>query len=133
MVHSTASGGTSLAPTPTFPHHLLNETSREDVEMAEQLRQLNQSHESSAVSITSNAQYQDAATPTSTEAPEIYHSLEDSLPLRKSEQPAPAPNAEMPASLQPPSTTGGNALMSGQTCQYVDVISPSRSKMSAFG
>lgn len=120
MVHSTESGGTSLAPMPTFPHHLLNESSREDVEMAEKLRQLNQSHDSDAARITSPSRYEDPATPPAAEAPEIYHSLEDSLPLRKSEQLELASAAETPASLQPPNTTGSNASMTGQTCQYVN-------------
>ncbi|KAF2677154.1 hypothetical protein K458DRAFT_350683 [Lentithecium fluviatile CBS 122367] len=116
MPHSSGSGGTSLAPTPTHPHHLSREPSREDVEMAEQLSQLNQSHDSQATRITSPSRHQNPATPPAAESSEIYHSLEDAVPLRKSEQPETAPNPATPASLPPPSIAGGNAPMTGQTC-----------------
>ncbi|KAK7187523.1 GATA zinc finger [Paraphaeosphaeria sporulosa] len=95
MANGSGSGGTSLAPTPTHPHHLSREPSREDVEMAEQLSQLNQ--------------VQDNRT-------SIYHSLEDARPMRESEQPEQPSLPTTPASLPQPSLGSGNALISGQVC-----------------
>jgi len=99
--------------------------------MAEQLSQLNQSHDSQASRITLPPRHQDPATPPTAEAPEIYHSLEDSLPLRESEQPEAPSDAATPASLPPPSIVGGNAPMTGQTCQYVNDPSTSSSSTGA--
>ncbi|KAF2645513.1 hypothetical protein P280DRAFT_121642 [Massarina eburnea CBS 473.64] len=95
MAGSEESGGTSLAPTPTYPHHLSQEPSQEDVEMAEHLAQLQQA--------------EDPRTP-------IYHSLEDTKPLRESEQPEQSLSPATPASLPPPSISGGNAPVTGQVC-----------------
>jgi hypothetical protein len=96
--------------------------------MAEQLSQLNQSHDSQTPRITSPPRQQDPTTPRTAEAPEIYHSLEDSLPLRKSEQPEGPSDSATPASLALPNPVSGNAPMTGQTCQYVDELSPSSSR-----
>ncbi|KAF1948387.1 hypothetical protein CC80DRAFT_317025 [Byssothecium circinans] len=119
MTGSSGSGGISLAPTPTHPHHLSmsREHSREDVEMAESLSQLNQA-EPRTPRITSPQQGQGespADTPPA-QSSEIYHSLEDTLRLRESEQQEQSPNPATPTSLPPPSISGGNAPITGQIC-----------------
>jgi hypothetical protein len=45
MAHPSSSGSTSLAPTPTHLHHLSREISKDELEMAESLRRLNQGHD----------------------------------------------------------------------------------------
>lgn len=121
-------GGTSLAPTPTHPHHLSREPSREEVEMAEQLSQLNRVQEphtprtasppathSSAMASASVAN----AMSSPGKVPEIYHSLEDTIRVRASEQPEHAMRSETPSSLPPSSVSGGNVAMIGQVCRCV--------------
>lgn len=119
MVNNSSSGGTSLAPTPTHPHHLSREPSREDVEMAEQLSQLNQVQDTRISRITSPSQAHQPATPPPTHTPEIYHSLDDSRPLRESEQPEQPSMPSTPASLPHSNVATGNALMTGQVCRCV--------------
>lgn len=119
MANGSGSGGTSLAPTPTHPHHLSREPSREDVEMAEQLSQLNQVQDSRTSRIASPSQAQQAPTPPPAHAPEIYHSLEDARPMRESEQPEQGSFPATPASLPQPNLGSGNALLTGQVCRWV--------------
>ncbi|PVH97316.1 hypothetical protein DM02DRAFT_644267 [Periconia macrospinosa] len=117
-------GGTSLAPTPTHPHQLSREPSREDVEMAEQLSQLNRAQEphtprtaSPPATYSSATASASAATATSPgKTPEIYHSLEDTLRLRATEQSEQTLRSDTPSSLPPPSMSGGSAAMVGQVC-----------------
>ncbi|KAF1964637.1 hypothetical protein BU23DRAFT_491929 [Bimuria novae-zelandiae CBS 107.79] len=116
MVNSSGSGGTSLAPTPTHPHHLSREPSREDVEMAEQLRQLNQVQDTRVSRVPSPSQAQQSATPPLTHASEIYHSLDDSRPLRESEQLVQPSMPTTPASHPQSNPASGNALITGQVC-----------------
>lgn len=120
-------GGTSLAPTPTHPHHLSREPSREDVEMAEQLSQLNRAQEPHTPRTTSPpATFSSTAASTSAAAPsppgktsEIYHSLEDTLRQRANEQPEQTLCPATPSSLPPTSVSGGGAAMVGQVCRCV--------------
>ncbi|KAF2451630.1 hypothetical protein P171DRAFT_9600 [Karstenula rhodostoma CBS 690.94] len=116
MANGSGSGGTSLAPTPTHPHHLSREPSREDVEMAEQLSQLNQVQDNRPSRLASPSQAQQAPTPPPAHAPEIYHSLEDARPMRESERPEQPSLPTTPASLLQPNTGSGNPLITGQVC-----------------
>lgn len=84
--------------------------------MAEQLSQLNQVTDLRASRISSPAQAQQPATPPSAHTPEIYHSLEDSRPLRESEQPEQPAMPATPASLPQSNLAIGNALVTGQIC-----------------
>lgn len=116
MAHPPGSGGTSLAPTPTHPHHLSRETSRDELEMAESLRLLNQAHEHHRPRTETPSQEQHQIQGQGDERPEIYHSLEDAVPI--SEQPTtPATST----SLQLPSMNydASNAPVTGQVCRYV--------------
>jgi hypothetical protein len=115
MAHPSASGGTSLAPTPTHPHHLSRETSRDELEMAESLRRLNQAHDHQA-SRTATPSHARQPVPLPAEAsPEIYHSLEDARPIQE----GPATAATSVSSPLPPNSTAGviNAPISGQICR----------------
>lgn len=123
-------GGTSLAPTPTHPHQLSREPSREEVEMAEQLSQLNRAQEPQTPRTASppgnkspDTASASAATATSPgKSPEIYHSLEDTLRLRANEQPEQTLRPNTPSSFPPPSMNGGNAAITGQVCRCVTHI-----------
>ncbi|CAI9634371.1 gata factor srep [Alternaria burnsii] len=113
MAHPPGSGGTSLAPTPTHPHHLSRETSRDELEMAESLRLLNQAHEHHRPRTETPSQEQHQIQGQGDERSEIYHSLEDAVPI--SEQPTtPATST----SLQLPSMNydASNAPVTGQVC-----------------
>ncbi|CAI6342196.1 unnamed protein product [Periconia digitata] len=126
MATPSGRGGTSLAPTPTHPHHLSREPSREDVEMAEQLSQLNRAQEphaprhASPPTTQSPADASAAAMASPGKTPEIYHSLEDTLRLRASEQTDHTLRDTTPSSLPPASVSGSNtgayATISGQVC-----------------
>jgi GATA-binding protein len=116
MAHPSGSGGTSLAPTPTHPHQLSRETSRDELEMTESLRLLNQAHEHHKPRTETPSQAQQPTPGQEDQQPEIYHSLEDAIPM--SEGPAtPATST----SLQVPHMNfdGTNAPVSGQVCRYV--------------
>lgn len=128
MADSSSRGGTSLAPAPTHPHQLSREPSREDVEMAEHLSQLNQAHDAHPPRTAPSSHSQHPATSPSAQTSEIYHSLDDTLPLHKNEQPEPAPSTSTPVPMPPRSVGGGNAPITGQICRYVVVLSllPSR-------
>ncbi|KAF1992941.1 hypothetical protein P154DRAFT_113571 [Amniculicola lignicola CBS 123094] len=115
MANRSASGGTSLAPTPTHPHNLSREPSREDIEMAESLSLLTRAQGSHSPRHQPGTQTAAAAHSPS----EIYHSLEDTVPLQRGEQPeqpeqtsAPASPASNPAQ----SVSGGSAPVAGQVC-----------------
>lgn len=116
MAHPSGSGGTSIAPTPTHPHHLSREASKDDVEMAESLRRMNQPHATHPPRIATPLHVQRPASTQETARSEIYHSLEDAVPI--SAGPAtPATPSSFPS--QPGSVIGANAPISGQTCRYV--------------
>jgi hypothetical protein len=118
MAHPSGSGGTSLAPTPTHPHHLSRESSREELEMAESLRRLNQV-QSTHMSNTGSPlreQQQQPGTPPDDQKSEIYHSLEDAVPIAGSSA-SPAPTTSL--SLPPRSVSGSSAPITGQVCRYV--------------
>jgi NADH:ubiquinone oxidoreductase subunit D len=103
-----------LAPTPTHAHHLSRETSRDELEMAESLRLLNQAHEHHRPRTETPSQEQQQIQSPGDERSEIYHSLEDAVPI--SEQPAtPATSA----SLQLPNMNydASNAPVTGQVCR----------------
>jgi GATA-binding protein len=117
MAHPSGSGGTSLAPTPTHPHHLSRETSKDELEMAESLRRLNQAHDhqTERTSTPSHAPQQ-APSPPEAQS-EIYHSLEDAKPIVE----APGTQAPPISSPLPSGSTTGviNSPISGQICRYV--------------
>ncbi|KAH7130320.1 hypothetical protein B0J11DRAFT_249218 [Dendryphion nanum] len=116
MANASGSGGTSLAPTPTHPHQLSREPSKEDIEMAENLSLLNHSqgpHTPRPEPGTSGQQ----VTASSQEQPSsIYHSLEDTLPFQREDQPEQAPSPPTTASLAQANAGGANAPVTGQTC-----------------
>jgi GATA-binding protein len=116
MAHPSGSGGTSLAPTPTHPHHLSRETSRDELEMAESLRLLNQAHEHHRPRTETPSQEQQSISGREDQRPEIYHSLEDAIPISDES----ATQATSTA-LQIPHMNfdGTNAPVSGQVCRYV--------------
>jgi GATA-binding protein len=116
MTHPPGSGGTSLAPTPTHPHHLSRETSKDELEMAESLRLLNQAHEHHRPRTETPAQEQHQTHSQEDQRHEIYHSLEDAVPI--SEQPANSANS---TSLQLPNMSydASNAPVAGQVCRCV--------------
>jgi hypothetical protein len=124
MAHPSGSGGTSLAPTPTHPHQLSRETSRDELEMAESLRLLNQTHDhqkprEEAVSQDQQQQQQQQPQPVHVQEDqrsEIYHSLEDAVPIADG-----PPTPSTTASLQIPNMNyeAPNAPITGQICRYV--------------
>jgi GATA-binding protein len=116
MAHPPGSGGTSLAPTPTHPHHLSRETSRDELEMAESLRLLNQGQERHKSRIEIPLQEHQPMSGRVDQRSEIYHSLEDAIPISD----GPATQATS-TSLQIPhmSFDGTNLPVSGQVCRYV--------------
>ncbi|KAF2703611.1 hypothetical protein K504DRAFT_174112 [Pleomassaria siparia CBS 279.74] len=116
MTHSSASGGTSLAPTPTHPHHLSREPSREDIEMAENLSLLNHSQHSNTSRTASLPQRRQSDTAPEGQSPEIYHSLEDTLAFQQGGQPEDAPTPATTASSAQTNPTGPNAPLTGQVC-----------------
>jgi hypothetical protein len=116
MAHPSGSGGTSLAPTPTHPHYLSRETSKDELEMAESLRRLNQAHDHH-VSRTATPSHTQRLSPSPREErPEIYHSLEDAKPMLEGTA-TPTTLSSLP--LPPNSGTGASAPISGQVCRYV--------------
>lgn len=116
MAHPSAIGGTALAPTPTHPHHLSRETSRDELDMADSLRLLNQAHEHQKPSVETPSQEPQPIHAPDDQTSEIYHSLEDAVPIADA-PPAPSPSAslQMPnMAYEPP-----NAPVTGQVCRYV--------------
>ncbi|RAQ99518.1 gata factor srep [Stemphylium lycopersici] len=113
MAHPSGNGGTSLAPTPTHPHHLSRETSKDELEMAESLRLLNQAHEHHKPRTETPSQEKQPIDPQDDQRSEIYHSLEDAMPI--ADGPA-TPSTS--ASLQIPSMNyeASNAPVTGQVC-----------------
>jgi GATA-binding protein len=116
MEHPPGSGGTSLAPTPTHPHHLSRETSRDELEMAESLRLLNQGQERHKSRTEIPLQENQPMSGRGDQRSEIYHSLEDAIPISD----GPATQATS-TSLQIPRMNfdGTNLPVSGQVCRYV--------------
>ncbi|KAF1846833.1 uncharacterized protein K460DRAFT_131933 [Cucurbitaria berberidis CBS 394.84] len=110
MAHASASGGTSLAPTPTYPHHLSRESSNNDLEMAESLRRLNPAHEAHVSKTPTPSREQPPATPQDDARSEIYHSLEDAVPIST------GPPTAASLSFPPRSEGGANAPVAGQVC-----------------
>jgi hypothetical protein len=120
MANSAGSGGTSLAPTPTHPHHLSREPSKEDIEMAQNLSLLNHSQDSNQPRMEPAPQAQQSGAAPEGRSPEIYHSLEDTLAFQQSEQPEEAPTPATLASTSRTSAGGGaNAPLTGQVCRCV--------------
>ncbi|KAH8728644.1 hypothetical protein GQ44DRAFT_737352 [Phaeosphaeriaceae sp. PMI808] len=113
MAHPLSSGGTSLAPTPTHPHHLSRETSKDEIEMAESLQRLNQAHDKHVPRTVTPSHAQQPSASQEEERSEIYHSLEDAVPM--SESPA-TPTALVSVPLPPSNIIGANAPISGQIC-----------------
>jgi hypothetical protein len=116
MATPSGSGGTSLAPTPIHPHHLSRETSRDEVGMAESLRHLSQDHNEPVSRTDSPSCVQQPMPSQGDDPPEIYHSLEDAVPI--SEGPA-AQTSSGSSPLLPGSIIETSAPMSGQVCRYV--------------
>jgi hypothetical protein len=119
MTNSSGSGGTSLAPTPTHPHHLSREPSREDIEMAQNLSLLNHSQDSNQPRMASAPKAQQSGDAPEGQSPEIYHSLEDTLAFQQSEQPEEAPTPATLASTSRTGAGGANAPLTGQVCRCV--------------
>jgi GATA-binding protein len=123
MTHPSRSGGTSLAPTPTHPHFLSRETSKDELDMAESLQRLNQAHDHpmSRTATPSHAPLATSSTPPpQEERSEIYHSLEDAKPILDGST-TPAPSESLPAALN--NGIGPNAPVTGQICRYATFIS----------
>ncbi|KAF2010017.1 hypothetical protein BU24DRAFT_436888 [Aaosphaeria arxii CBS 175.79] len=138
MAHGSGSGGTSLAPTPTHPHHLSREHSKEDIEMAENLSLLNNSQEhhsrkpelspqlpqqqqpqkplSPQAAVSPPPQQQQQPQHQQSQSPHVYHSLQDTVPLQTAEQPEDAPTPATIASTTRSTAPLGNAPVTGQTC-----------------
>jgi len=114
MAHPSGSGGTSLAPTPTHPHHLTRESSKEELEMAESLRRLHQVQDTHMSNTGSPLKEQQVpGTPQDEQNSEIYHSLEDAIPIAGASA-SPAPTTSL---LLPPQNAGGSsAPIIGQVC-----------------
>lgn len=117
MAHPSGSGGTSLAPTPTHPHHLSRESSKEELEMAESLRRLNQIQDAHMQNTGSPSKEQQLpGTPQDDQKSEIYHSLEDAIPIAgATASPAPATSLTLPSQ----NSGGSSAPIIGQVCRYV--------------
>jgi GATA-binding protein len=113
MAHHSGNGGTSFAPTPTHPHHLSREASKDEMEMAESLRRLNQAPESHP-SRTATPAHAPRSSAQEEARSEIYHSLQDAVPI--SEGPATSPTTSS-TPLQSNSIIGVNAPVSGQICR----------------
>ncbi|KAF1944374.1 hypothetical protein EJ02DRAFT_99499 [Clathrospora elynae] len=113
MAHPSGSGGTSLAPTPIYAHHLSRETSRDELEMAESLRRLNQAHDHHRSRSGTPDQEPHSFTTQEDNRSGIYHSLEDAVPISEGL----ATPATL-ATLQTPSMSfdGTNASVTGQVC-----------------
>ncbi|KAF1927888.1 uncharacterized protein M421DRAFT_5563 [Didymella exigua CBS 183.55] len=113
MAHPSGNGGTSLAPTPTHPHHLSRESSKEELEMAESLRRLNQVQDAQ-MSNTGSPSRERSGTPEDDQKSEIYHSLEDAVPIAGA---AASPMPSTSLSFPPRSVGGGDsAPIIGQVC-----------------
>jgi hypothetical protein len=115
MANPSGSGGTSLAPTPTHAHRLSRETSGNELEIAESLRRLNQTHDNQ-MSRTQNTAHGQPSPLQGDEPPEIYHSLEDAVPISEGTA-TPAGSASLPPNLS--NFRENSAPMSGQICRYV--------------
>jgi hypothetical protein len=116
MAHSSGTGGTSLAPTPTHPHHLSREASRDELEMAESLQRLNQAHEHQTPRRETPSQEKQPSTAQEDQRSEIYHSLEDAVPISEGPgTPATAASLQIP----PMNYEGASAPVTGQVCRYV--------------
>ncbi|KAF3003589.1 putative electron transfer flavoprotein subunit [Curvularia kusanoi] len=115
MAHPSGSGGTSLAPTPTHPHHLSRESSKEELEMAESLRRLNQVQDAHTQNTGSpSKEQQPPGTPQDDQKSEIYHSLEDAIPIAgATASPAPATSLTLPSQ----NAGGSSAPIIGQVCR----------------
>ncbi|KAF2199891.1 hypothetical protein GQ43DRAFT_98703 [Delitschia confertaspora ATCC 74209] len=126
----SAAGGTSLAPTPTHPHQLSREPSKEDIEMAENLSALNHAHHRHVVgheSVPLNDPIikttEDAPAPSPpTDVPE-YHSLEDTLHYQQLTSTSPQLGEQVPSSANTGSGASQqhqlsiqNASVTGQVC-----------------
>lgn len=124
----SAAGGTSLAPIPQHPHQLSREHSKEDIEMAEQLKLLNNAADRHSAPVESNSRTDGAPNPSDTsEKPTSpagiseYHSLEDTLHFQlktassqqPEQMPTPATTVSMAIQERVPS---GNAPVTGQLC-----------------
>lgn len=118
MVNMSPAGGTSLAPTPTHPHQMSREPSKEDIEMAENLSLLNSSQEPKRQRPGSAAPGQQSVASPREENSEIYHSLEDTLHFQRNE-PDHAPSPAPTTSLAQGSVEHGNAPITGQVCRCV--------------
>lgn len=112
MAHNASSGGTSLAPAPTHPHHLSREASRDELEMAESLRLLNQAHDNMARANASSCP-PPSATPAGRQPSEIYHSLEDTVPMSGG---AATPTTPVSAQPFPRAFEGLGTPVAGQIC-----------------
>jgi GATA-binding protein len=114
MAHPSGSGGTSLAPAPTHPHHLSREASKDELEMAESLQRLNQAHDHHLARTATPSQTKQPLPSPSDARSEIYHSLEDAKPIL--EGPA-TPGTSASSPLPPSSVFEASASMSGQVCR----------------
>lgn len=117
MAHVSGTGGTSLAPTPTYPHHLSRETSRDELEMAESLRLLNQAHEHHKPRTeTPSHDQQQPMDAQEDQRSEIYHSLEDAVPIPDGPT---VPPTSTSLQIQNINYEASNAPVTGQVCRYV--------------
>lgn len=120
MAHPSGSGGTSLAPTPTHPHQLSRETSKDELEMAESLRLLNQTHDQKprVESPSQDQQQQQQQQPSihgqENQRSEIYHSLEDAVPIANG---PPTPSTSVSMQMPNMNYEAPNAPITGQICR----------------
>ncbi|KAF2273053.1 uncharacterized protein EI97DRAFT_405208 [Westerdykella ornata] len=87
MASHSGSGGISLAPTPTHPHIMSREPSKEDIELARNLSLLNNPQDQRTSRSEPMEQQHGQQKPAQEQGSEIYHSLEDAVPLEKGSQP----------------------------------------------
>lgn len=129
-----SNGGATLAPTPTHPHHLSRQPSKEDLELAENLNLLNHSHERPPASREADTQPENTSDPSpngvekKNDSVSEYHSLEDTLNYQSGlqnnqpeEQHSQPTQMAQPTLSTPTSTArrslGASTPVNGQVCK----------------
>jgi len=108
-----------MAPTPTHPHHLSREASKDEIHMAESLRLLNQSNGSHSSRTATPLHVQRPHSTQEVARSEIYHSLEDAVPISEGSATPATPATPSSFQSQPGSVIGTSTSITGQICRYV--------------
>lgn len=111
--HTDRNGGTALAPTPVPSLRMSKEPSKEDIEMAENLSLLNHAPRNEAKPQEESARISPDG------SSEIYHSLEDAIPLAQGSQPERPLTPGSTASTAISNANNANVLVTGQVCRCV--------------